>query len=76
MKCSSCDKDRSELKPRKSLLLPGVPLLMCQSCINSKFEPRWVVILSARRYGKEAVGKYIRDHQYAGKPILAEEIVV
>jgi len=74
--CSSCDKAKAELRPKKSQLLPGVNLLMCQTCIDKKYEPRWVIILSARRYGKDSVRKYINSRLYAGKPILAEEIVV
>jgi hypothetical protein len=76
VKCSCCNKQKAGLKPRKSQLLPGVNLLMCGECLEKKYEPKWVIILSARRYGKDSVSKYINDRRYCGDLILAEEVIV
>ena len=53
----------------------GVQLLMCQSCIDAKFEPRWVIILAGRQNGPETVREYVIKHLYVGKPIMAEELI-
>jgi hypothetical protein len=75
MLCYSCGKSKNELQPFRSSLIDGVSLFMCQTCIDSKFEPRWVVILAGRQNGAEYVREYIIKHRYVGRPISAEEIV-
>jgi len=52
-----------------------VNLFMCQSCIDSKFEPRWVIILGGRQNGAESVRDYIVKRRYVGRPISAEEVI-
>jgi hypothetical protein len=52
--CYCCNKTKNKLNVRKSILIP-INLLMCETCITSKFEPRWVVILAGRQLGSDAV---------------------
>jgi len=75
MLCYSCSKPKNELQPKKSAIMVGVQLLMCQSCIDAKFEPRWVIILAGRQNGPETVREYVIKHLYVGKPIMAEELI-
>jgi hypothetical protein len=75
MRCSSCDKPKAQLYPKKSVLLKGTTLYLCSECIDSKKEPRWVIILSGRRYGPEHVREFIVKNRYNGNPITAEEII-
>lgn len=75
MLCFSCSKQRESLYPVKSALLKGVDLFLCQNCIDSKFEPRWVIILAGRQNGSEYIRDYIIKNRYVGKKISAEEIV-
>jgi hypothetical protein len=49
---------------------------MCETCTSSKFEPRWVVILSGRQLGTEAVKEYIVKKRYIGNDIAASELFV
>lgn len=74
--CYSCSKQRAELFARKSALISGVNLLMCQSCIDNKFEPRWTIILSARKFGADHVRDYIVKRRYVGREISANELIV
>lgn len=73
--CYSCNKTKNKLNARKSTLLP-INLLMCESCISSKFEPRWVIILAGRQYGAELVKDYVLKKKYVGKDISASELLV
>lgn len=72
--CTVCEKHRSTLRPRKSKLTGG-PMFLCNNCFDNKLEPRWAVILIARRDGVGAVKDYIRTHRYSGDKIRAEEIL-
>jgi len=76
MICYSCSKQRAELFAKKSSLIAGVTLLMCQSCIDQKFEPRWTIILNARKNGAESVREYIIKKRYVGSEIKATELIV
>lgn len=76
MLCYSCSKPKANLALKKSFLLPGVNLLMCQSCIDSKFEPRWTIILSGRKNGPDHVREFIIRHRYVGREITATELIV
>jgi hypothetical protein len=49
---------------------------MCETCITSKFEPRWTIILSGRQYGHEVVKEYITKKKYVGEDIKASELLV
>ena len=56
--CYSCNKSKNQLHARKSALLP-INLLMCETCVNSKFEPRWVIILAGRSNGPDHVRDFV-----------------
>jgi len=75
MLCFSCGKQKNELQPQKSDILSGVQLLMCQACIDEKYEPRWTVVMAGRQYGPEHVREYIVKRRYLGKTIMAEELI-
>jgi hypothetical protein len=49
---------------------------MCETCITSKFEPRWVVILAGRQLGSDAVKEFIIKKRYCGNDIAAAELLV
>lgn len=75
--CTVCRTHRARLRPRKSKLTGG-PMLLCDTCFESKLEPRWAVIMVARdtkNGGLETVRDYIRNHKYHGDKIRAEEIL-
>lgn len=76
MLCYSCNKPKHNLKPINSTLLAGTTLLMCQTCIDNKFEPRWVIILAGRTMGVTSVRDFIVKRKYVGKEIFAEELIV
>jgi len=75
MLCFSCGKSKNELQPCKSNIISGVSLFMCQLCIDSKFEPRWVIILAGRQNGADSVRDYVVKRRYVGKTISAEELI-
>jgi hypothetical protein len=49
---------------------------MCETCITSKFEPRWIVILAGRQLGSDAVKEFIIKKRYIGTDIAASELFV
>jgi hypothetical protein len=73
--CYCCNKTKNKLNVRKSILIP-INLLMCETCITSKFEPRWVVILAGRQLGSDAVKEFIIKKRYCGNDISASELLV
>lgn len=73
--CYSCNKDKNKLSVKKSTLFP-INLLLCESCINSKFEPRWTIILYGRQNGLDAVRDFIVKKRYVGENISASELLV
>lgn len=73
--CYSCNKTKNKLNVRKSTLLP-INLLMCETCINSKFEPRWVIILAGRQNNMEYVRDFILKRRYVGNEIIASELII
>ena len=73
--CYSCNKSKNKLSVKKSILIP-INLLMCETCISSKFEPRWVVILAGRQLGSDAVKEFIIKKKYLGNEIAASELLV
>ncbi len=75
MLCYSCGKQKHRLTPIKSALF-DINLIMCDSCINDKFEPRWTIILAGRQNGPEKVREYIVKRRYHGKDITANEIII
>jgi hypothetical protein len=73
--CYCCNKSKANLNLKRSSLLP-INLLMCETCISSKFEPRWTIILAGRQYGHEVVKEYIAKKKYVGEDIKASELLV
>jgi len=73
--CYSCNKSKNKLNVKKSSLIP-INLFMCETCITSKFEPRWVVILAGRQLGSDAVKEFIVKKRYCGNDISASELLV
>jgi hypothetical protein len=49
---------------------------MCETCINSKLEPRWVVILAGRQLGADTVKDFVLKRKYCGNEISASELFV
>jgi hypothetical protein len=73
--CYSCNKSKNKLNMKRSTLFP-INLLMCETCITSKYEPRWVIILSGRQNGSESVREFILKKRYEGAEISASELLV
>jgi len=73
--CYSCNKSKNKLVVKKSSLFP-INLLMCESYIISKLEPRWAIILSGRQNGSESVKDLILKRKYIGDEITASELLV
>ena len=73
--CYSCNKTKNKLNAKKSVLLP-ISLLMCETCVTSRFEPRWLVILAGRQNGAESVREFILKKRYIGNDISASELLV
>jgi hypothetical protein len=68
--CYSCNKSKNQLNAKRSSLLP-ISLLMCETCITSKFEPRWVIILAGRSNGADHVRDFVLKKRYVGNEISA-----
>ena len=51
-------------------------LLMCQACIDLKYEPRWVIILAGRSQGPDYVKEFIIRRRYVGNEVSASELLV
>ena len=73
--CYSCNKTKNKLSIRKSSLLP-INLFLCQTCIDQKFEPRWVVIVAGRQKSIEDVKDFIHKKRYVGSEISASDLIV
>jgi hypothetical protein len=73
--CYSCNKNKNKLNLKRSSLLP-INLLLCETCIVSKMEPRWVIILSGRQLGSEYVREFVVKRRYIGNEISASELLV
>lgn len=75
--CQCCGKHPiSELIAYKSKLIPTFQLLMCKPCVDAKYEPRFLVILYARKNGFESVREYIKKRKYYGEEIKASDVIV
>ena len=73
--CYCCNKTKNSLSAKKSTLL-NINLLLCETCIDSKLEPRWVVILAGRQLGHEFVKEHVSKKRYFGDEILASELLI
>ena len=72
--CTSCGKPKAQLKQKKSKALPGVNMLLCQSCLDSKYEPRGFIILAGRQRGLDAITYWIKPQRHCGEPITLREL--
>lgn len=64
------------LRKIKSALIKTIDLIMCASCINNRYEPRFIIILAVRSIGmNDSIKKMIIDHRYLGRVIEATDIV-
>ena len=73
--CYSCNKTKNKLNLKKSSLLP-INLFLCQTCIDEKLEPRWVVLIAGRQNGHEHVKDFIQKRKYSGSEITASELLI
>lgn len=73
--CYSCNKSKNKLNVKKSTLLP-INLFMCESCLNDKLEPRWVIIIAGRQNGSDHVKEFILRKKYIGVEISASELLI
>lgn len=74
--CQSCDQQKASLQRVKSVLIKGIELTMCKTCVDSKYEPRYIVILAIRQYGVTDIArKFITEERYLGELIAASDIV-
>lgn len=73
--CYSCNKSKNKLNVKRSSLLP-INLFMCETCINDKMEPRWVIILAGRQNGSDTVKEYVLKKRYHGNDITASELLI
>ena len=73
--CYSCNKTKNKLSVKQSTLF-NINLLLCETCINSKFEPRWAVILAGRQLGADTVREFILKKRYIGQEISASELLI
>lgn len=76
MNCYCCEKQKANLHAKKSDIIRGVTVLMCQSCIDAGYEPRWIIVLGGRQNGMDSVKDYILKRRYIGIQILADEMLV
>lgn len=73
-RCAVCQKNKFQLRNRKSKL-NGQPMFVCNDCFTNKYEPRWLVIITAQDSGIEAVQDYLVNHKYVGDEIPAVDLV-
>ena len=73
-KCSVCQKNKFQLRNRKSKL-SGQAMFVCNDCFANKYEPRWLVIITAQEDGILAVQDYLVNHRYVGAEIPAVDLV-
>jgi len=73
--CYSCNKTKNKLNLKKSTLL-NINLFLCQTCIDEKLEPRWVVLIAGRQLGHESVKDFIQKRRYLGAEITASELLI
>jgi len=73
--CSCCNHQRAELSPVESNLFNQQTLLMCNTCIDARHQPRWLIIIAARSTGmNNKITRLIRDQKYCGKEITGKEL--
>lgn len=75
MVCTVCQKHKFQLRTRKSKL-NGMSMYLCNDCFTNKYEPRWLVIITAQDNKDDpAVRDCLLNHRYVGKEIPAADLV-
>ena len=49
---------------------------MCEGCIASKFEPRWLIVITGRQQGADSVREFVLKKKYVGDEISASELLI
>lgn len=73
--CQSCNQQKMTLRKVRSSLINTMEIVMCNTCISNKFEPRYIVIIAARTSGIDSVRKVISERRYLGDLISASDIL-
>lgn len=74
--CQSCLQQKMTLRKVKSALIESMDILLCATCIDKKYEPRYLIILSIRSSGvSDNIKKIINERRYLGSDILASDIL-
>lgn len=71
--CAVCAQHKYQLRLRRSKL-SGHQMLVCNTCFENKYEPRWLIILVAQDEGIDKVSDYILNHKYVGPEIPAADL--
>jgi hypothetical protein len=50
-------------------------MLVCNDCFDKKYEPRWLVIVTAQTNGIESVTEFLSNHRYYGAEIPAVDLL-
>lgn len=73
--CQSCSQQKHNLNIRASKLLANVKIIICSTCEEKNFEPRYLVTIALHQLGINGVKEYIEKKLYYGDEItLAESI--
>lgn len=72
--CSSCGKQKEHLTVTKSQLYKSMRLYMCATCIENKYEPKYLILLHGHQHGRESVASYLEAKRYYGDEILAKDL--
>lgn len=75
MVCTVCQKQKHQLKSKKSKLMPNLQMYVCASCFENKYEPRWLIILVGQSEGVESIQNYIVNRRYVGNEISALDLI-
>jgi hypothetical protein len=74
--CQSCREQKLTLRKVRSALIKSMDILMCMTCIDKKYEPRYLIILSIRSIGlSDSTKKIIHERRYLGEEISAADIL-
>jgi hypothetical protein len=63
------------LRKIRSSLINTMEIVMCNTCISKRLEPRYIVIIAARTAGIDSVRKVISERRYLGDLISASDIL-
>lgn len=74
--CQSCSQQKLTLRKVRSSLINTMEIVMCNTCISKRLEPRYIVIIAARTAGVDSgVRKVINERRYLGDLISASDIL-